>query len=166
MGGVDQMDATGKVLEALQSCQLPADMRITVVMGPHAPWLERVQLLANQMMQPTEVKVNVNNMAQLMAESDWAIGAAGCTSWERCCLGLPTLVVVLAENQRNGAAALEQSGSVKLLDSLDAIPSALRSMLSLLVTTDLLDQLSQKSCLVTDGQGTSRVRNILSELHG
>jgi UDP-2,4-diacetamido-2,4,6-trideoxy-beta-L-altropyranose hydrolase len=163
MGGVDQSDATGKVLEALQDCQLPADLRITVVMGSHAPWLERVQLLAKLMPQPTEVKVNVNNMAQLMADSDLAIGAAGSTTWERCCLGLPTLMLVLAENQRSAAAALEQSGSVKLLDSLDAIPIVLRSMLSLVVTTDVLSQLSQKSCLVTDGQGASRVTNVLSE---
>ena len=166
IGGVDQSDATGKVLEALQDCPLPADLRITVVMGPHAPWLERVQSLAKLMPRPTEVKVNVNNMAQLMADSDLAIGAAGSTTWERCCLGLPTLMLVLAENQRSAAAALEQSGSVKLLDSLDAIPNVLRSMLSLLVTTDVLSQLSQKSCLVTDGQGASRVSNVLSERRG
>lgn len=166
MGGVDQADATGKVLEALQDCPLPADLRITVVMGPHAPWLERVQMLAKLMPQPTKVKININNMAQLMADSDLAIGAAGSTSWERCCVGLPTLIVVLAENQRNGATALEQSGSVKVLDSVDAIPHALRSMLGLLVTSDALSQLSQKSCLVTDGQGASRVKDALSERHG
>ena len=166
MGGVDQADATGKVLEALQDFQLPADLRITVVMGPHAPWLQRVQFLAKQMQQPTEVKINVNNMAQLMTDSELVIGAAGSTSWERCCLGLPTLIVVLAENQRNGATALEQSGSVRLLDSVDAIPHALRSILSLLVTTDALSQLSQKSCLATDGQGASRVKDALGKRHG
>lgn len=166
MGGVDQNDATGKVLEALQDCPLPADLRITVVMGSHASWLERVQLLARQMRQPTEVKVNVDNMAQLMANSDLAIGAAGSTSWERCCLGLPTLVVVLADNQRSGAAALEQSGSVKIVDGVDAIPFVLRSMLDLLVTDEALSQLSKKSCLVTDGQGATRVRNTLIARHG
>lgn len=166
MGGVDQADATGKVLEALKDCPLPDYMHITVVMGPHAPWLDRVQTLAKQMPQPTTVKINVNNMAQLMADSDLAIGAAGGSSWERCCLGLPTLIVVLAENQRSGAMALEQSGSVMLFDSVDAIPRNLRSMLSLLITTDSLNQLSKKSCLVTDGQGVSRLKNILSERHG
>lgn len=162
MGGVDQIDATSKVLEALQNCIVTKDLRITVVMGPHAPWLERVQLLAKRMSQPTEVVVNVNNMPQLMANSDLAIGAAGCASWERCCLGLPTLMVVLADNQRDAAAALEESGGVQLLDSLDAIPYVLPSMFSLLTTTDALSQLSQKSCLVTDGQGVSRVIEALS----
>jgi len=42
-----------------------------------------------------------------MADSDLAIGAAGSTSWERCCLGLPTLLIVLAENQRDAARFLE-----------------------------------------------------------
>lgn len=165
MGGVDQADATGKVLEALQDCPLPADLRITVVMGPHASWLERVQLLAKQMLQPTEIKVDVDNMAQLMANSDLAIGAAGSTSWERCCLGLPTLVVVLADNQRNGAAALEQSGSVKIIDGVAAIPFVLRSTLGLLVTGEALSQLSKKSCLVTDGQGATRVMDTLIARH-
>lgn len=166
MGGVDQDNVTGKVLETLRDCQLPTNLHITVVMGSHAPWLERVQLLANQMQQPTVVKINVNNMAQLMTDSDLAIGAAGSTSWERCCLGLPTLMVVLAENQRNGASALLKSGSVKAIENVDAIPQALQSMLNLLVTSDALSELSQKSCLVTDGQGTSRVRKALSERHG
>jgi UDP-2,4-diacetamido-2,4,6-trideoxy-beta-L-altropyranose hydrolase len=165
MGGVDQADATGKVLETLQDCQLSADMRITVVMGAHAPCLERVQLLAKQMPLPTEVKINVNNMAQLMTESDLAIGAAGSTSWERCCLGLPTLIVVLAENQRNVATALEQSGSVKSLENVDAIPRTLRPMLSLLASAEALSQLSQKSCLITDGQGVSRVIKALRKCH-
>jgi UDP-2,4-diacetamido-2,4,6-trideoxy-beta-L-altropyranose hydrolase len=166
MGGVDQNDVTGKVLEALKHCQLPTNLHITVVMGIHAPWLERVQLLAKQMQQPTVVKNNVKNMAQLMCDSDFAIGAAGSTSWERCCLGLPTLMVVLAENQRNIASALLKSGSVKVLDSLDTIPQALQSAFNSIVTTDALSQLSQKSCLITDGQGTSRVMKVLSVHHG
>ncbi len=165
MGGVDQADATGKVLENLKDCQLPADMRITVVMGTHAPWLDRVQLLAQHMPRLTEVKVNVNNMAKLMTESDLAIGAAGSTSWERCCLGLPALIVVLAENQRNIAAALEQSGSVKSIDSVEAILRDLLPMFSVLVAADGLNQLSQKSRLITDGQGVNRVKKILNEHH-
>jgi UDP-2,4-diacetamido-2,4,6-trideoxy-beta-L-altropyranose hydrolase len=166
MGGVDQGDATGQVLEALKDSVFFDGTRITVVMGPHAPWLERVQSVAAQMPQPTEVKVNVNNMAQLMADSDLAIGAAGSTSWERCCLGLPTLIVVLAENQREGAVALEHSGGAKLLGGVEAIPRTLRSMLRLFTTANELRQISQASCSITDGQGASRVTAALVERHG
>ncbi len=163
MGGVDQADATGLALEALKDCQLPGGSHITVVMGPHAPWLERVQLLAAQMPLSTDVKVNVHNMAQLMADSDLAIGAAGSTSWERCCLGLPTLIVVLAENQRKGAEALERSGSAKILGGLDAISETLQAMLDLLATTKELRQIIQASCSITDGQGASRIERVLAE---
>jgi len=166
MGGVDGNDATGKILESLKGCSLPADLHITVVMGLHAPWLERVRALAKQLPQPAKVKVSVDNMAQLMLDSDLAIGAVGSSSWERCCLGLPTLAVVLAENQCNGAAALEQSGSVKLLGNVDDIPHTLQSMLNLLTTSDALSQLSRKSCLVTCGKGTNRIKNVLSQYHG
>lgn len=116
MGGVDQPNATGKVLQALKACALPADCRITVVMGLTAPWLQNVRELAAQMSCPTEVVVNVSDMAQRMADSDLAIGAAGSTSWERCCLGLPTLVVVLSENQRYIATALDRAGAAMALD--------------------------------------------------
>lgn len=165
MGGVDQPDATGKVLEALKDCSLPEDMRITVVMGKHAPWLDRVRLLARQVTRPTEVKVNVSNMAKLMAESDLAIGSAGGTSWERCCLGLPAIVIVLADNQRDGAYALEQSGCVKLIDQLNNLPRVLCEMVGEFASSDVLSQLSQCSSNITDGYGTARVRKVIGGRH-
>src|SRR5690606_16519294 len=86
MGGIDKDNVTGKVLTALQSSPLPEDCKILVILGATAPWLDQVRSLAEQMPWHTEVRVNVGNMAQCMADSDLAIGAAGSTSWERCCL--------------------------------------------------------------------------------
>jgi UDP-2,4-diacetamido-2,4,6-trideoxy-beta-L-altropyranose hydrolase len=166
MGGVDQADATGKALEALMECSLPADLRITVVMGEHAPWLHRVKLIASRVTHPMEVKVNVRNMAQLMAQSDLAIGAAGGTSWERCCLGLPAIVVVLADNQRDGGHALEQRGCVKLIDQLTDLPYVIREMLADTASPHVLSRLSQSSSNITDGNGTIRVREAMGVRHG
>ena len=115
MGGVDKDNATGMVLEVLKGCHLPADCRIDVVMGTNAPWLGDVQEMVTQMPWPTEISVNVDDMAQRMADADLAIGAAGSTSWERCCLGLPTLMAVLADNQQSIGEALHQSGAAVLL---------------------------------------------------
>ena len=113
MGGVDKDNATGQVLQALQYCRLPIDCKITVVMGITAPWLDKVRSQANDMPWTTRVLVGVKEMAQLMADSDLAIGAAGATSWERCCLGLPTIMFVLASNQHLIAQGLERAGAVK-----------------------------------------------------
>ncbi|WP_197565466.1 UDP-2,4-diacetamido-2,4,6-trideoxy-beta-L-altropyranose hydrolase [Billgrantia diversa] len=99
LGGVDQDNITGRVLEVLSQCSLPDNVQTTVVMGATAPWLDNVRAKAGWMPWPTEVAVNIDDMARRMAEADLAIGAAGSTSWERCCLGLPTVMVALAENQ-------------------------------------------------------------------
>jgi spore coat polysaccharide biosynthesis predicted glycosyltransferase SpsG len=111
----------------------------------------------------TTVRVDVADMAQLMANSDLAIGAAGSTSWERCCMGLPTLMVVLADNQREGAAALDQCGSAKLIPSLETMRHALPNMFGLLETTDALSQISQNCRQITDGQGVGRVLEMIGE---
>ena len=160
MGGVDQPNATGQVLKALMTCALPIDCRITVVMGLTAPWLANVRELAAQMPWPTEVVVNVNDMAQRMADSDLAIGAAGSTSWERCCLGLPTLMVVLADNQRGIASSLEHAGAAIALnlDNGDRFARALKDAVGHLVNDETaLMALSQAAAKVTDGCGTNLI---------
>lgn len=157
MGGVDYANATGKVLEALQDCPLAEDLRITVVMGAHAPWLDHVQLLAKQMPRPTEVKINVSNMAHLMADSDLAIGAAGSTSWERCCLGLPSIVVVLAANQQLIANALEFSGAAKTFNINVGLRPMRALITSVLSDDSLLQQMSKSASIITDGRGVERV---------
>ena len=167
MGGVDKDNATGQVLAALQSCNLPADLRVTVVMGPHAPWLAQVQAQAAQLPWRTEVLVVVDNMAQLMAENDLAIGAAGGTSWERCCLGLPSLVLVLAQNQLHGALALQEAGAAVAMKSQQQITKFFASQQSADEAKEALKKLSQAAAAVTDGEGCQRtVKHMLEGAHG
>jgi UDP-2,4-diacetamido-2,4,6-trideoxy-beta-L-altropyranose hydrolase len=153
MGGVDKDNATGQVLAALQNSTLPADLRVTVVMGPYAPWLAQVQTQAAQMPRPTEVLVGVDNMAQLMAESDLAIGAAGSTSWERCCLGLPTIQVALAQNQEAIALALSRAGAALMMHS-KSITQTLPCLISALASAHKLCAVSLMASGVTEGKGT------------
>lgn len=152
MGGVDKDNATGQVLAALQNCNLPADLRVTVVMGPHAPWLVQVQAQAAQIPWPTEVLVGVDNMAELMAESDLAIGAAGSTSWERCCLGVPTIQVALAQNQEAIAQALSGAGAALILQG-QIVAQTLSHLISNVASTEKLYAVSQVASVVTEGKG-------------
>lgn len=161
MGGVDQSDVTSTVLEALLRCSLPENCHITVVMGTHAPWLGRVRELAERMPWPTEVKVNISNMAELMADSDLAIGAAGSTAWERCCLGLPTLVLVLAMNQRQVAEALKNKGAVRIIGEGDKAACSLSAAFDELHDLNRLREMSDAGSHITDGQGVDRVLGYL-----
>jgi UDP-2,4-diacetamido-2,4,6-trideoxy-beta-L-altropyranose hydrolase len=166
MGGVDQPNATGQVLQALSGCELPSDCRITVVMGSHAPWLAQVQAQALQMPWFTEVVVNVDDMAQRMADSDLAIGAAGSTSWERCCLGLPTLMVVLAENQLAGAQALEAVQAARLIGNAADIATALPIEFVATNEVDRMIQMTAVASGIVDGLGVERVIELLGSLSG
>ena len=166
MGGVDQPNATGQVLQALKICALPADCRITVVMGLTAPWLQNVRELAAQMPWSTEVVVNVNNMAQRMADSDLAIGAAGSTSWERCCLGLPTLMVVLAVNQQAGAQALEAAHAARLIGTVSDIATQLPQAVRELIDSKNQSRMSLAASAITDGRGVEKILKTMGLLNG
>lgn len=159
MGGVDQPNATGKVLETLKRCRLPEGCKITVVMGAQAPWLKQVQAIAAEMPRSTEVLVNVTDMAQRMADCDLAIGAAGGTSWERCCLGVPTLIIVVAENQWSGARALEDRQAV--LGVLDVNESFCRLEELLSPPVEKIKKISELASQVTQGAGVGEVADYL-----
>lgn len=157
MGGVDKDNATGCILEALDRTDLPAGCQITVVMGATAPWLDTVRQQAATISYPTTVLAGVSNMARLMADSDLAIGAAGATSWERCCLGLPTIMIILAENQRGIGNALAQSGAAFLV-AKDEIAKGLVQSLKKFVNTDTeLRMQSNNARVICDGEGTRRL---------
>jgi len=165
MGGVDQPNATGQVLQALKTCTLPQEFRITVVMGLIAPWLQNVRELATQMPWPTEVVVNVNDMALRMADSDLAIGAAGSTSWERCCLGLPTLMVVLAENQQAGAQALEAAHAARLIGSVSDVATQLPHAVQELIDSTHPARMSLAASAITNGQGVEKILKAMGLLN-
>jgi UDP-2,4-diacetamido-2,4,6-trideoxy-beta-L-altropyranose hydrolase len=162
MGGVDKDNATGQVLQALRTCPLPAECRITVVMGATAPWLEEIRRQAQDMPWPTRVLVGVSDMAQLMADSDLAIGAAGATSWERCCLGLPTAMMVVAENQRYSANLLEKTGAVKTLLLDSNLPEQMsKFFLETITSCEYLQYITAQAAAITDGRGHVYVSDFL-----
>jgi len=154
-GGVDGLNFTQKVLSALQNIDIPSGCEIDVVMGQTAPSVEATRSLAMHMQRPTRVHVGVKNMAELMAASDLAIGAAGATSWERCCLGLPSVMIVSAENQKLIAESLSEAGAAittDIEDVADAIDFLLREE-----NREMLYQLSAASSIICDGLGVERI---------
>ena len=152
-GGVDRRNSTSKVLEVLKESPLPRDCRITVVLGA-IPSLEIVRKTAKTLPWPIEVLFNVSQMAQIMASSDLCIGAAGSTSWERCCLGLPTLMTVLGENQQYIGRALEEKQAAILFDDISDIKESIGVLCK---HPEKLDAMSQASSRVTDGSGLKNV---------
>ncbi|PIT82071.1 UDP-2,4-diacetamido-2,4,6-trideoxy-beta-L-altropyranose hydrolase [Limnohabitans sp. 15K] len=165
MGGVDQVNATGQVLDALTRCKLPLDLRITVVMGPTAPWLAQVHAQAIAMTRPTKVLVGVSNMAQLMADSDLCIGAAGGSAWERCALGLPTLILVLASNQESGAMALKSHDAAWVADDAQQLMTQMSALFNKKNQPAALRKMSQTAAKLVACNGVSQVAELLMAPH-
>jgi len=157
MGGTDPNDATGKILDELASFNLKGNLKLIIIMSKESLYLESIRAKANKLSHSTEIKTNVANMAEIMAYSDLAIGASGSTSWERCCLGLPTIQVIIAANQKKIASNLEDKKIIRLLKSFDQLEQCIETMKEDLATY------SKNAQKVIDGNGTKRVLNTLYE---
>lgn len=118
MGAADADDLTSVAIAAvaLVSERLGRPLALDVVLGSAAPHLDAVRrLLIDLPAWSIHVDASGSSLARLMASADLAIGAAGTTSWERCCLGLPSVVLVAADNQAKIASELAAAGACKVV---------------------------------------------------
>jgi len=162
MGGVDPDNVTGELLDVLKGCFLPKELEIDVVMGVTAPHLKKVQQQAELLPYKTNVLVDVSNMAEIMANADLAIGAAGATTWERCCLGLPTIQVILAENQRVAGANLASHGAVLTLNK-DGLVNLQNIFFEIEIKKIRLETVSKNAGKITHGNGSTIVVRKLTQ---
>lgn len=108
-GGVDAGNYTGLTLQALVDIT-HEDLHIDVVIGAQHPCREQIQ--ATCAMHGYVCHVQTAHMAELMAKADLAIGAGGSATWERCAMGLPSLVMEIAENQHKSVNDLDRAGVI------------------------------------------------------
>ena len=155
LGGVDKDNLTSSVLAGLEATQLASSVSVIVVLGAQCPNIQSVKETAASSRFSTEVIVAARNMAELMASADLAVGAAGATSWERCCLGLPTLMLVVANNQQSIAANLAGIGAVKLL-SRTGLRCEIEDFFKTIGPSDIR-KMSKNARSVADGLGSVRV---------
>jgi UDP-2,4-diacetamido-2,4,6-trideoxy-beta-L-altropyranose hydrolase len=118
-GGADESNEALKVVDAARAlgAQMP---RATFVMGFANPNTARV-LQAGAGLRDVTFIEKTQRMAELMSAADLALGTCGGAAWERCAVGLPALVVVSAENQREDARLLHQLGAVRNLGDARAM---------------------------------------------
>lgn len=157
LGGVDADNMTGLVL-CLLAGRPPAGIgSVDVVLGKHAPHRHVVQKALHTLGIPGHLHVDTPHMARLVADADLAIGAAGVSAWERCALGLPTLLVLLAENQRAGAQALERVGAGFWLGEGEQIAARWSLAWERVLEPETYQRMQNSAASITDGLGADRV---------
>ncbi len=158
-GGVDPDDLTGTAIAAIRAV-LPKVAIDAVLTGlsPHRRALEDRAARDPHLL----VHVDAANMAELMQAADLAIGAGGSTSWERACMGLPSIVTVIAANQRTTADALERLGcAVAVMAGPNFAAELGRLVQFLSASPALLGLMATAARTAVDGRGVDRVANAI-----
>jgi UDP-2,4-diacetamido-2,4,6-trideoxy-beta-L-altropyranose hydrolase len=159
-GGADSANLTGMAIEAFLSLGR-ADIVLDVVANPASPRLVGIE---RQIAGHENVAVHkgLPSLAPLMVQADLAIGAGGATSWERCCLGLPSLVITLAENQKPIASELDRQGYVRWLGHKDEVDATkLARAMQVVLDTGLEPEWSRHCQALVDGQGAEQVASFI-----
>ena len=161
-GGVDPANLTGLALEALMDPAL-AHLAVDVVLGRQSPYRQVVEELVAR--RPyTTLHGPLPSLAGLIARADLMIGAGGATTWERACLGLPSLVVAIAANQLPFAQALDQAGHLQLLgEGASVNAEQIRSALLARIAEPYADEGGHD---LTDGWGASRLATAMLGAQG
>lgn len=160
-GGTDPADMTGRALDALSTGEF-AGIELDLVTGANYGTREALEQRAGARPR-TRVHGASARVADLMREADLAIGAGGGTTWERMCLGLPTLLVSIAENQVAACRDLAAAGLARYLGSdrevdVQDLRDALRACLA--APESLVAQAAAGQALV-DGRGAARVAEFM-----
>lgn len=162
LGGVDSGNITRNILLALSECDIAPHVHVVLVLGHSCPWIDSTRQLIKGLKIKIELKLATRNMAELLANTDLAIGAGGTSTWERCYLGVPTIMVVLADNQREIASKLSAMGAVKLIGTGASLKADLDNAIrDLHESPSLMQTMARKSAELVSGQGARRVSKLM-----
>jgi UDP-2,4-diacetamido-2,4,6-trideoxy-beta-L-altropyranose hydrolase len=156
LGSIDAENITAEVMRILARLNLPCE--IVVVLGSGAPHRAAIEYLARSD-ERFRLVVEPPEFARLMARCDIAIGAAGSTSWERCCLGIPSAAILVADNQRRNAAALDAAGASWIVgEAIGRWQAGLSAALDALVSdANRRVAMSRAAAALCDGRGAARI---------
>ena len=163
-GSSDPDNLAGRAAQAIGDAGLSVAMDIAV--SSASPNAESLRSLAVRPGSRIRLHFDADNIPLLMEQADIAIGAAGTTTWERCCLGLPSLIYACADNQAEIAATVEASGAGLLLGRSTAFDEAVLTN----ALRDLMEQatrrrtISKRAAGLCDGGGTMRVVSAITSL--
>lgn len=160
LGDAGGADVTGMALQAFLELGR-GDIVVDLVPALRSPHADRIREMA-RLHPNVHVHQGLPSLAPLIAQADFAIGASGATSWERLCLGLPSLVIALAENQRPIARALHRHGLARWISDVDQVSAAaIRQELEPVLASGIDPQWSRRCYDALDGKGVGRVTTMM-----
>lgn len=162
-GGGDTNAYVAKALAALARAEF--DGTVDIVIGVTGS-LQEAQPSRGLFRYNLLTGVKPSDLAERMLDADVALGAAGSSAWERCCLGLPSLVLVIADNQRDIAASLAATHAARVLGAIEAVSldRLAEEVRMLLEDATWRRSLSTNAAALCDGYGAIRVAKAAAEM--
>ncbi|WP_081859161.1 UDP-2,4-diacetamido-2,4,6-trideoxy-beta-L-altropyranose hydrolase [Desulfohalovibrio reitneri] len=166
MGAGDPDNVTATVLEGL--ARAGSSLRVTVVAGPANPHRAELERMLAQGPLRGEVITADADMADRMRRAHLCVSAAGSTCWELACVGAPSLLITVADNQRGIAAGLAEAGAaLDLGGHADLTPERVAEALSpLLGDAAARTAMSSSARHLVDGKGAERVAGLMAAMSG
>lgn len=159
LGGTDPLEYSQATLRTV--LELAPEMAVDVVIGSASPGLEALKKFAMAIGDPVQVQVHVDatEVAALMTRADLAIGAGGTMTWERNCLGLPTLTLIIADNQLEVANFMQTAKAAIAIDARQGYPEVTVSnhLAEMIHSPDLCRTLSQNAAGLSGCNGTQNI---------
>jgi spore coat polysaccharide biosynthesis predicted glycosyltransferase SpsG len=135
------------------------DLRCTVVIGGSNPNESSIIAAAERTDASVDLRSDVSDMASLMAEHDVAVSAGGSTCWELAFMGIPNIILVLADNQRGIAGGLEEAGTALNLGGHQEVTreEITARIIEMLQNDERRLRMARKAQRLVDGMGSERV---------
>jgi len=160
-GGSDPRNETAKALQAIKT--LRKNLTVDVVVGNINPHKGKIKKLCSSLHNTTFYS-NIDTIGELMSKAHLAIGTGGITTWERCCLGLPSIVSITSGDQAEAITLLDKKNCVINLGNFQNLTyrdyaEAIKKM-----NNKIIAKMSANCMKIVDGLGCFRVAEIINSL--
>lgn len=156
LGGGEISEDLARVMGGLRG--VGTSLEIDVVLVPWARQADAMELRRGERDPRVRVHCDGKHPAQLMADADLAVSGGGVTSLELACLGVPTMIVERAPNQRHNAEILAREGAALDLGPVEGLQTgALAPVVSRLEDPAARRSMRRRARAFIDGRGAQRV---------
>ena len=160
MGGVDSSNVTGRVVEILSKMTFDKAVSFSILIGQNFPHEMDIVSKLKNFPHKCSIQKEVRKLANFVQEHSIAIGGAGISALERCSLGIPSILIVLAENQAPGAIAMEKIGAAISLCQLKNLEGDLPPAILKILDIDNRESIRAKSMSIVDCRGVNRIMDL------
>jgi UDP-2,4-diacetamido-2,4,6-trideoxy-beta-L-altropyranose hydrolase len=151
-------DPGGHALRTARVLAERTDLQLTIAVSARSPSAGDLKRLAATHARSVHLVLDCDDMAALLADCDLVVGSSGVSAWERCTLGVPSVAVVVADNQRRIATRLAESGAAIVVDA--TAPDLERGILTAVQRcreASVLERMAHAAARTCDGLGGGRL---------